>query len=164
MWRRDSGPRDLLMTLGGGERLSNVVGTGGCGCRSLGPGHCGHRPRTRRAGRCEGQQRKTLRGHGCLSIWGLVHSPTEHPGAVHSEHGPRGSREHGSPERNQPVSAVSLLGPCFHRHAGSGLAPTTSGPEVKVLDGRRGPQTIARPPAVSTAQEWTQLSAQHPQR
>ena len=53
MWRRDSGPRNLLMTLGGGERLSNFVGTGGCGCRSLGPGHCGHRPRTRRAGRSE---------------------------------------------------------------------------------------------------------------
>lgn len=57
------------------------------------------------------QQRKTLRGHGCLSVWGLVDSPTEHPGAVHSEHGPRGSREHGSPERNRPVNSVSLLGP-----------------------------------------------------
>lgn len=44
MWRRDSGPRNVLMTLGGGERLSSFVGIRGRRCRSLGPGQRGHRP------------------------------------------------------------------------------------------------------------------------
>lgn len=71
MWRRDSGPRDVLMTLGGGERLSSFVGIRGRGGKmqeswartawtqawDCGPGGLTGMRRW---------QRKTLCGHVCL--------------------------------------------------------------------------------------------------